>query len=627
VITSLEVNDISEKNAANTASLPISSKKSEINSAEVIDIETNANTFSSKRKGSFSEDVGIVNEELKDHKEFQKDQFSSRPKKKRGGRGTKVAKEISTGHGEEGKDLEKLKAVEAAKLNDIPRSRTFLVTVSHREPHRVEWLDIDPALVSQLHNANRNNPGNQVSENAYKPDSSPTDHHNNASRNIREHTSVSKMNETEKEGVTHAQGNINLRSGGIDGQLIQQEGARSEGRNLMETMEPNVSNMVNTAATNIPGIGTNYAPLSGMESQMVGEHMSHLAGRMGEIETTDIANTLTSTNMWGLGSSGVTGRNAMTAMDPRISNIDGTSATNIPGIGTNYASRLGMESQMVGEQMSRLAGRMGGGMGEIETTDIANTLTSTNMWGLGSSGVTGRNAMAAMDPSISNIDGTSATNIPEIGANYASRLGIESQMVGGQMPHLGSQNMIRYQMDVEQHMRQQNQMNQYPMQVNNTYGTIPNENQRGGDRMIPFGGFNSVQEMMQYDLETRQLREISRGQNSIDGNQSMAPFNATAERSDVRTGIRGADRMAAPGGAGSEVGSQMMRTSTTASDLDSDGPNVMIRDIYSGRNVRRIVRNVGGLQDTYPQTGVGEQTVRGDDSNLAYDEGKSDGQD
>jgi len=246
---------------------------------------------------------------------------------------------------------------------------------------------------------------------------------------------------------------------------------------------------------------------------------------------------------------------------------------------------------------------------------------------LGTSGVTGRNAMAAMYPSISNNVGTSATNIPGIGANYASRLGMESQMVGGQMPYLGSRNMTRYQMDVEEHMRQQNQMNQYPMQVDNTYGTIPNDNQRGRDRMIPFGGFNSVQEMMQYDLEMRQMRDFSQGQNSIDGNQSMAPFNATTERSDVRTGIRGADRMAASGGAGSEVGSQMMRTSTTASDLDSDGPNVMIRDIYSGRNVRRIVRNVGGLQYTHPQTGVGEQTVRGDDSNLAYDEGKSDGQD
>jgi len=611
VITSLEVNDISEKNATNTASLPISSKRSKLKSAEVIDIETNANTFSSKRKGSFSEDVGIVNEKLKDHKEFQKDQFSSRPNKKRGDRRTKVAMEISTGHGEEGKDLEKIKAVEAAKLNDIPRSRTFLVTASHREPHRVEWVDIDPALVSQLHNANRNIPGNQVSDNAYKPDSNPTDH-NNASRNIREPTSVSKMNETENEGVTNAQGNMNLRSGGIDGQRIQQEGARSEGRNLTETMEPGVSNIVNTAATNIPGIGTNYAPLSGIESQMVGEQMSHLAGRMGEIETTDIANTLTSTNMWGLGSSGVTGRNAMAAMEPSVSNIVGISATNIPGIGTNYASLSGIESQMVGEQMSHLAGRMGGRM-------------------------TGRNAMAAMDPSISNIVGTSATNIPGFSANYASRLGIESQMVGGQMPHLGSQNMIRYQTNVERRMRQQNQMNQYPMQVDNTYGNIPINSQQGGDRMIPLGpgtsgrGFNSVQEMMQYDLEMRQMREIFKGQIPIDGNQPMAPgmaFNTTTERSDFRTGIRGADRMAAPGGDESEVGSQMMRTSNTSSDLESGGPDVMIRDIYSGRNVRRtIVRNLGGLQDTYPQTGVGEQTVRGDDSNLAYDEGKSDGED
>jgi len=603
VITSLEVKD----NAANMASLPISSKRSEINSAEAINTETNANAFSSKRKGSFSEDVGIVNEELKDQMEFQKDQFLSKPKKKR--RGRKVAKEISTGHGDGGKDLEKLKAVEAAKLNDIPRSRTFLVTVSHQEPHRVDWLDIDPALVSQLHNANRSN----------------------ASLNIREATSVSKMNETENEGVTNVQETMNLRRGGVDGQMIQQDGARSEGRNLMGTMEPDVSNIVNRAATNLQGIGTNYAPRSGIESQMMREQISQLAGRMGETETTNIPNTFTSTNMWGLGSS----VNATTGMEPSVSNVDRASAKNIPGFNANYAStRLGIESQMVGEQMSQLAGRMGGNMGETETTNIPNTRTSTNMWGLGGSGTTGRNAMAAMEPSISINPGTSAANIPGFTANYASGLGTESEMAGGQMPHLGSQNILRYQMDVEQRMRQQNQMNQYPMQVDNAYGTIPIQSQQGGNRMTPSGagtdgrGFNSVQEMMQYDLEMRQMRDAFQGQIPIDGHQPMAPsmaFNSTTERSDFRTGIRGAARAVAPRGAGSEVGSQMMRTSNPASDLES--PDIMIRDIYTGRNVRSIARNSDGLQDTYPETGVGEQTVRGDDSNLAHDEGKTDGKD
>lgn len=189
---------------------------------------------------------------------------SSSSKKKTKKRKSKDANTNDEKDGDEDEeDLEKLKAIEAVKLDDIPRSRTFLATVSSKL-HRIEWVDIDPVLETQLPMLNENHPDNHVND-VYDMRNSNPMMHPSMSRNMGiESAGMGGMNEMG-----------NMRGMNSMNRMRPQQG----GGMSMGAMNPNGSNNVGMSAGNVPSSYLNEDPRAGMEPQMMGGQMSRLGAQ------------------------------------------------------------------------------------------------------------------------------------------------------------------------------------------------------------------------------------------------------------------------------------------------------------------------------------------------------------
>lgn len=135
IICSLSSAAIPER--GNTMSPPSSNKRSKnIRGASVHIESSRTDLFNPKRKNTSSASAVIEEDILTG-------QLKPKTNEKESGENIKHTEESSVDYGEgghleeEGGSLEGLKAAEAAKLDIIPRSRTFLVTVS-KKFHRVE---------------------------------------------------------------------------------------------------------------------------------------------------------------------------------------------------------------------------------------------------------------------------------------------------------------------------------------------------------------------------------------------------------------------------------------------------------------------------------------------------------
>jgi hypothetical protein len=151
VIVSLKPGVMPERSGPSSSASASDGKRRKDNKGDAVKSDDEKDTSSEelKRKNSSSADAKSensptpdteTNTNSADTKEADKSPEDEKEKEKEKDGNEDEDKELS---------MEELYAIEANKLKDIPRSRTFLATVSCKT-HRIEWVDIDPMLESQI---------------------------------------------------------------------------------------------------------------------------------------------------------------------------------------------------------------------------------------------------------------------------------------------------------------------------------------------------------------------------------------------------------------------------------------------------------------------------------------------
>jgi hypothetical protein len=232
-------------------------------------VESTMDSFNAKRKKSSAVSSAIEEDSITELVQPEKEVLYPKTNKKQKGANVNHIKESGVDYIEgdnlegEGDNLEELKAIEAAKLDSIPRSRTFLVTISTKL-HRVEWLDIDPAISTDLHRTNELDFGNHVSENMDFCNTSiigqtigPRSVMGSPGAGV---TTV---------GTTNVIQNINARSlGAVDVMHSQHNSAAQESMNTITTVDSNDYTRITSSAADGLGFSANDGGLTSRRSNI-----------------------------------------------------------------------------------------------------------------------------------------------------------------------------------------------------------------------------------------------------------------------------------------------------------------------------------------------------------------------
>jgi len=637
VVTSLKQGVLPEQSAGRASLVSTSSnKRRKNNSVESFIRNSDADIFTPMRKSAYPRNDAMADtygcNHRADYDEIGKDVNNSG-----------FSYEVE----EEGDEQEQLKIVEAAKLDNIPRSRTFLVTVSSHL-NRVEWVDIDPGIVAQVQRGSY--------EHTY--DGCVTGVSDNCNLGPAGNSNMAAS--MEQFVCNRGSGELDVGSEGDDGgsvgNLSAARGVHIIGNTRSKQGAPEVKLMNNLdpvpfggshKTSNMPRYVEIGNPQSGMERRRMEDQMPKLGAQHAR-GSTEIEDTNTSAP---------------------VCFVDLNNTSNVPRYDIeNSGPQSGEESRRIDGQITRLGAR-GGAVVEPPNTMVPVCFGGSNDVGMniidmhGSRSTAGTSPQLGMEPLMMagqmprlgaqnsrdaaevepvNTTGFSdhpnhgpgmnltETNLPRITANSRHQSGIEPRMMNGRMPQLEAQDMISHanlmrEMEVRRHMSQMNQLIEHQIQVQSTYGSASLSSQPVVDWRAPFSmdargtGYASFQDAMQNELEMRRLWEMSRAQLASDRNRRLMAemrFSPMARQWEFTPQITRISRMAMTDGREVEERSNMMRMPSVASDASGSGLDEngnIVSGVSSGRD---ITANADLGQATTPC--MGENPMIGLGRNLDY---------